>query len=356
MSRKPSHMRVLMLIFTLILGVVILPTQFNAQSAEPIRLYILAWSPDGSQIAGASSDGLHIWDASTKNQQIIVTVAEGVYSLAWSPNSDKLALGRYDGKVSVYNISTGQLLTSSEAYISDPVAGIVWNSDGTKVISTGYIEGGIGIWDASTLQGIAGSPGGGFDLEISHDGSTIAESYTGGITFYDSSTGEALAGINHENTITSLDWSPDDSMIVGGSGTAAYVWNVATNQVSFTLAGHSEYVQTVAWNPNGDQIASADSDGNIRIWDTNTGQLLSAIQAGSSILDWSPDGTQIVYGGEGISIEIIDVSNISVHETGVTGRDVGRAQDGLIQEARVRSYPLLSRQWREGASVCAWPS
>jgi FOG: WD40 repeat len=40
-----------------------------------------------------------------------------------------------------------------------------------------------------------------------------------------------------------------------------------------TLAGHSETVETVAFSPDGKQIASASKDGIIKLWDAITGGL-----------------------------------------------------------------------------------
>jgi len=49
-----------------------------------------------------------------------------------------------------------------------------------------------------------------------------------------------------------------------------------------TLEGHTTFVWTVAFSPDGRILASGDNDGVIKVWDTGSGQCLTTLQSGPS--------------------------------------------------------------------------
>lgn len=79
----------------------------------------------------------------------------------------------------------------------------------------------------------------------------------------------------HSNWIWSLSFSPDGQTIVSGSedGTVRQ-WNVTTGECLRILAGHTGEVSSVTFSPDGQAIASGSADFTIRLWDANTGECL----------------------------------------------------------------------------------
>lgn len=64
-------------------------------------------------------------------------------------------------------------------------------------------------------------------------------------------------------------------------------WSVAN-----TLTGHTDYVFSVAWTPDGKMLASGSEDADIRLWSAS-GQSLAVLGGhteGVRGLAWSPDG------------------------------------------------------------------
>ena len=78
-----------------------------------------------------------------------------------------------------------------------------------------------------------------------------------------------------------------------------------------TLKGHSEWVLSVAYSPDGTKIISGSRDNTIKIWDANTGECLKTLEGHSNrvlSVAYSPDGTKIISGSGDKTIKIWDAN------------------------------------------------
>jgi WD40 repeat protein len=64
-----------------------------------------------------------------------------------------------------------------------------------------------------------------------------------------------------------------------------------------TLTGHTGFLWSVEWSPDGRYLASVSGDHTIRMWDTETWQLLWVRRSSSEVtsLTWSPDSEYVAY-------------------------------------------------------------
>ncbi|KAG8778108.1 hypothetical protein FRC12_025162 [Ceratobasidium sp. 428] len=78
--------------------------------------------------------------------------------------------------------------------------------------------------------------------------------------------------------------------------------------VAQPLSGHTDYVTSVAYSPEGTYIASSSWDNTIRIWDASSGkpvgQPLAGHTSGVLSIAYSPDGTRVVSGSADKTIRI----------------------------------------------------
>jgi WD40 repeat protein len=77
--------------------------------------------------------------------------------------------------------------------------------------------------------------------------------------------------------VTSVAFSPDGKRVVSGSRDKTIrVWDAETGAVvSGPFEGHSSAVISVAFSPDGKRIVSGSDDKTIRVWDAETGDVVS---------------------------------------------------------------------------------
>ena len=116
----------------------------------------------------------------------------------------------------------------------------------------------------------------------------------------------------HSGYVYSVAYSPDGTKIISGSyDKTIKIWDANTGECLKTLEGHSDWVNSVAYSPDGTKIISGSYDKTIKIWDANTGQCLKTLD-GHKYSVWSvaysPDGTKIISGSEDKTIKMWDAN------------------------------------------------
>lgn len=87
----------------------------------------------------------------------------------------------------------------------------------------------------------------------------------------------------HSDWIRSLAFSPDGQAIVSGSNDKTVrLWNVETGQLIYLLTEHKDRVKSVGISPDGNTIISGDASRIVKVWDWKTGQCQQTINTSFS--------------------------------------------------------------------------
>ena len=140
------------------------------------------------------------------------------------------------------------------------------------------------------------------EIQYSPDGTRLAVASTIGIWLYDTETYQEVALLTgHTSWVSSVAFSPDGTTLASGSwDNTVRLWDVLTGAHEKTFTGHTSWVSSVAFSPDGTTLASGSADDTIQLWDVLTGAhqktLTGHIDSVYSIA-FSPDGRILASGG-----------------------------------------------------------
>jgi WD40 repeat protein/DNA polymerase III delta prime subunit len=274
------------------------------------------FSPDGRLIATTSRDGnAIIWDAQSRTSihTISLTRSKGGSArqfVAFSPDGTKVVTGFGYDSAKIWDVKSGEELFNLR-HPSHILYDVAFSPDGTKVVTGG--SGGWAIWNVRTgenlldektgakIHGIDFSPDGTEFVVALGDGTTnILNSRTGTIRL---SMGEPKNdSLMLRSWLNSVAFSPDGKLIATGSENGFLrVWNTLSGKEVFGFSAQNS-ISTVKFSPDGKWILTA--GGSFRIWDRETGAMLSSTESLAWSAAFDPDSKRVLVGSGDNSAKI----------------------------------------------------
>jgi WD40 repeat protein/uncharacterized membrane protein YebE (DUF533 family) len=199
------------------------------------------------------------------------------------------------------------------------------SQDGETMVSFSK-DGYVGLWDVNSGEELAVLDGpflNGTSTTFSPDGRKLATSSTKGFLIWDISAITNNVDISpnsrvfrgHSSAVTRATMSPNGDMLASASEDGEIrLWSAIDGDLRFSLLGHSDLVSTLTFSPDGQRLMSKGTDGRICLWDTRNGKNLLSLSKQwirySSDRSLSPDGTILATISTDSFIHLWDTSNL----------------------------------------------
>ena len=161
--------------------------------------------------------------------------------------------------------------------------------------------------------------------------------WSGEIIILDGTTGTQKAILSgHSDWVRSLSFSPDGTSLVSGGGDMTIkLWDVQTGGIVKTFRDHTDWVLSVSISKDSTTIASGSYDNTIRLWDIQTGERYCIIKYQDSVeyVRFSPIHSQ----------HLISVSDGKVWQLDISHHQINPSYDGsCVSFSSDGSYIALS--------------
>lgn len=293
----------------------------------------VTFSADGRLLASASLDQtVRLWEP--RSGQLVRSLPHEArtYTVRFSPTGDLLAVGT-EHALRIWDPQTGASLRSLET-AGDRVTSVAFMPDGESVAGGMYYSDRIYFWNPRTgepLRVLSGDNRAAWQVALSHDGKTLATSGLGGM-LRDPQTGVVQGRLGRQDWMDSLAFSPDGRMLASGSQASRLrLWDLETGGLLRTLDGAH-----AAFSPDGRLLASGTAAGDVKLWNPQTGALQRTRGRHNGLITaiaFSADGRKVVTGGVDHWVRVWGVSDgqgqpLWEADTGAEVRAVGWSPDG----------------------------
>lgn len=117
----------------------------------------------------------------------------------------------------------------------------------------------------------------------------------------------------HTSSVTRVLFGPDEAWVATASSDGTVrLWEQDSGRELRSLTGHSGSVRALGRSGDGKYLGTGGNDGSVRIWEVSSGRLVSTSETGSSAvlaLAFSPDGQRVVAVGTNGLIRIWETSS-----------------------------------------------
>jgi WD40 repeat protein len=283
----------------------------------------VAFSPDGnSLIAGCQDYTIRQWDVATGQPGGVLGekgpvpleggIGDGVHSLAFVAGGKTLAsVEQWKPNIRLWDVATGRDVTSGHRWDVGP---ITFSADG-KFVLTGSLDRTLRRWDAATGRELhrfeSGDPGLVRVGAFSPRGDLVAFTNLRDdfIPLWDLVTEKEANRLTDQRGPLRVTFSPDGQILASADSRGGIrLWDTATAKEICQIQGQTSDPTAIAFSPTGELLASVSSDGTLFLWAVPTGKEVRRIPSVANpfhavetahiqAVVFSPDGKTIATGG-----------------------------------------------------------
>lgn len=233
-------------------------------------------SPDGIQLAALNNELLLEWNLVTG--QLNFNNSRGsINQVLYSLDRNEIYGIDVEGLTVVYRSITGDQLTTLNLH--PEYSGVVTYDDIRGHLAVAGDDGTIKVWDMLARESLVT-----FDAHIdkivnmafSTDGQALATTGVDGtIKIWAWETKAQVAEYDLQNAVAqSMVFSSDDSQLAVATQNFVAMWDVFTGELDYVLqSGTATANEVLKFSPDGRFLLTAGSEGNMRLWNTETSDL-----------------------------------------------------------------------------------
>ena len=303
-------------LWNLVSGEVRQPINLSGQAVSPV-----SFSPDGNLLAFSTTKHLVLQDvASNKARHFNVGHSGFVWVVVFSPDGKLLASGDSDGKIKLWDVTSGQpLLRRTLSTVSD-VHLIAFRSDNKTIASNSLKDYTIQLWNIDSkeeLQHLSTkhSPRAN-ELIFSPDGKLLASVLENmsiklyaitleQIQLQQTFKAQRTSKAKGPDSAPPAAFSPNGKLLAYGSGRGPIkIWSLLAKQPCQSIFKYQRYLISVAFSPNSklligglDYPSFSGGGGELDLWDVDSSRLLRTLQITKvpNLVACSSDGKLLAY-------------------------------------------------------------
>ncbi|MFC1714835.1 FlgD immunoglobulin-like domain containing protein [Candidatus Poribacteria bacterium] len=361
---RDNKARMLGLIYLLFMAMVAVVYGFDIPEEPAIRIGSGAvqdarFSPDGRYLAVATSLGVEIRDADTREQlrflpgasgpvvfnhqtTLLVTGAGTIWDtvdftkiaelpeeqrvFAFTPDGKLLIAGHWRTAVSVWDTGNWQKVrTYSGKHNGDSIRGLSISPDG-KLLCAAFSHpnpppiqpdevGNIIIWEVESgreIKVLVDDAASVSNVVFSPDGAILATHIGSDTVLWDTQTWRQAGrfrrsggGGSCHGCVYSMEFQPGTRFLASPRGYFVQLWDTDVVAEVRELSGHAANIGSVSFHPNGNLLTTVSLDGDMKLWDVASGKEIEMTPYSSPVtaLAFSQDSETLFYCGEKLRTE-----------------------------------------------------